>query len=266
MVGIRKCSFPLRQKWSTIHERLMSLKMYKGISEISLAGEHSWSEEEKEKAARKLFQLAFEENSGEYYAGKSVVYMKQDIYEKISLHFSTKSIICIQQRIRGVLTRMIVKRQRDAIIKVQRLWWARKYRLLKCAAVVKCQSFVRMCQARNTVHIRKRIRDAAYLLNRWKTRVRIRKRGYATLIRLFLLRPSWRLPISRMPHAHRTLSYWFRSMLCRLYFLKLKKIVTRISAWWRSRCAVFVFRVEIKQLRVILRNRLERQSIKRISK
>lgn len=262
VVAIRKCSFPLRQSWAHIHDRLMTLKLYKGVSEISLSGERNWDDEKKESAAKKLLALAFPNNaSGDYYQGKSIVYMKQDIYEKISAFFSTKSVICIQQRIRGVLTRSRIRKLRDAIIKVQRLWWQKKYREKKMSAVIKCQSFFRMCRCKMMVGLLRRIREVAYLLNRWRTRARIRKRRYATLIRLFLLRPTWRLPISRMPGAHRTLTDWFRAKLHRMYFLKARAAVTRITAWYRGRKCFYVFRVEIKYLRVILRKRLEKQSV-----
>lgn len=266
VVAIRKCSFPLRQTWSDIHQRLVTLKLYKGVSEISLSGEHSWGCAQQEQAAKQLFKLVFPESSGDYYSGKSIVYMKQNIYEKISDFFSTKSVICIQQRWRGVITRQRISKIRNAIIKLQRLWWQKCFRAKRMASVILCQSFFRMSRAKMVVSMLRRIREVSYLLNRWKTRARIRKRRYATLIRLFLLRPSWRLPISRLPPAHNALTRWFRSKLTRLDYLKLKSAVTRISAWYRGRSTYYVYRVEIIELRVIYQDRLEKQSALKLTR
>lgn len=266
VVAIRKCSFPLRQSWSDIHDRLMSLKLYKGISEISLSGEHSWSISQREEAAKTLFKLVFPSESGDYYSGKSIVYMKQNIYEKISSFLSTKSVICIQQRWRGVVTRQRILKVRLAIITLQRLWWKRKDRARRLFCIIICQAFFRMCNAKTALVTLRRMREVSYLLKRWRTRARIRKRRHTTLIRLFLLRPSWRLPISRMPPAHKKLTTWFRAKLIRLDYLKLRAAVTRISAWYRGRTAYRFYRVEILQLRVILRQRRERHGVLKLVK
>lgn len=266
VVAIRKCSYPLRQTWVDIHDRLMSLKLYKGVSEISLAGEYYWSHEQRVEAARNLFQIVFPSDSGDYYSGKTTVYMKQNIYEKIADFFSTKSVISIQQRWRGVFTRQRISKIRVAIIKLQRLWWQKKYRAKRLESVILCQSFFRMCQAKAAASMMKRIKEVSYLLYRWRTRARIRKRQCATLIRLFLLRPSWRLPISRLPPAHKTLTRWFQAKLTRMDYLNLRSSVTRISAWYRGRSMYRKYLVEIVQLRIIKKNRRERQGVQKIVK
>jgi myosin heavy subunit len=265
IVSIRKWSFPIRLTWSELHEQLVGMRLYGSLG-ISTIGCETWSASRKRDEVLAIFNDALQPYPGLWYEGKSKVFMKGEIYQRLKQFQSRKSIILVQKAWRASISRQKYRKFKNAVQQMQRGWRLRNACKQLITARLRIQAFARMCLAMWAADNERRLRHYAVYLNRWRTTIRIRKHRAAKLIRLLLERPQWRARVFRVTQAIRTLQNWARCRFGRLRYLRARCAGIKLSALWRGYSVRKIYSGPLNEKRKLIRARFRLNRASRISR
>jgi myosin heavy subunit len=265
VVSIRKWSFPIRLTWSELHNQLVGMRLYGSLG-ISTIGCETWSVARKRDEVLAIFNDALKAYPGLWYEGKSKVFMKGEIYQRLKQFQSRKSIILVQKAWRASFSRQKYRKFKRAVQQMQKSWRLRNSCKQLITARLRIQAFARMCLAMWVADNERRLRHYSVYLNRWRTIIRIRKHRAATLIRLSLERPKWRARLYRVTKAIRMLQNWVRNRGERLRYLRARRGGVKLGALWRGYRIRKLYCEPLNEKRVLIRARYRQNRASRISR